>query len=432
MTATLTTLINFTLPDGESPRGSLIADANGDLFGTTLSGGANGDGTVFEIAKTAGGCASTPTTFVSFNEADGLLPEGSLIADANGDLFGTTEVGGANGEGTVFEIAKTAGAYASTPTTLVTFNGADGSIPAGSLIADASGDLLGTTATGGANGDGTVFEIVKTPAGYASNPVTLVNFDGADGADPAASLIADASGDLFGTTEEGGPDDDGTVFEIAKTPTGYASTQVTLVNFNFADGASPRGSLIADASGDLFGTTREGGAVGQGTVFEIAKTSTGYASTPTTLVSFETTGANPLGSLIADTDGDLFGTTSGGGADGQGTVFEITGSGFVPAPPTTVTSDIVWQNTSGQASIWDMNGSTLVGGGPVSPNPGPSWTEIGAGDFQPRRPFRHLVAEREHGPSLDLGDEREQLDRRRARDTQSRTELESHRERRFH
>src|ERR1700722_15518420 len=89
MTATLTTLINFILPDGESPRGSLIADANGDLFGTTLSGGANGDGTVFEIAKTAGGYASTPTTFVSFNEADGLLPEGSLIADANGDLFGT-------------------------------------------------------------------------------------------------------------------------------------------------------------------------------------------------------------------------------------------------------------------------------------------------------------------------------------------------------
>ena len=428
MTATLTTLINFILPDGESPRGSLIADANGDLFGTTLSGGANGDGTVFEIAKTAGAYASAPTTLVTFNGADGSIPAGSLIADASGDLLGTTATGGANGDGTVFEIVKTPAGYASNPVTLVNFDGADGADPAASLIADASGDLFGTTEEGGPDDDCTVFEIAKTPTGYASTQVTLVNFNFGDGASPRGSLIADASGDLFGTTSTGGANNEGTVFEIVKTPAGYASNPVTLVNF----GADPAASLIAEASGDLFGTTREGGAVGQGTVFEIAKTSTGYASTPTTLVSFETTGANPLGSLIADTDGDLFGTTSGGGADGQGTVFEITGSGFVPAPPTTVTSDIVWQNTSGQASIWDMNGSTLVGGGPVSPNPGPSWTEIGAGDFQPRRPFRHLVAEREHGPSLDLGDEREQLDRRRARDTQSRTELESHRDRRFH
>ena len=129
------------------PEGSLIADSAGDLFGTTSAGGANeADGTAFEIAKTAGGYASTPTTLVSFDLVDGEIPLGSLIANSNGDLFGTTLGGGSEPLfGTVFEIVKTLTGYASTPTTLVSFNGDDGSNPAGGLIADASGDLFGTT-----------------------------------------------------------------------------------------------------------------------------------------------------------------------------------------------------------------------------------------------------------------------------------------------
>jgi uncharacterized repeat protein (TIGR03803 family) len=131
--------------------GGLIADATGDLFGTTTDGGANGEGAVFEIAKTAGGYASIPTTLVSFNGTNGADPIASLIAEANGDLFGTTEGGGANGFGAVFEIAKTAGGYASMPTTLVSFNGTNGAGPSGSLIADANGDLFGTTGGRGAS-----------------------------------------------------------------------------------------------------------------------------------------------------------------------------------------------------------------------------------------------------------------------------------------
>jgi uncharacterized repeat protein (TIGR03803 family) len=127
----LTTLVNFNGTNGAEPHASLIADAHGDLFGTTLYGGANGDGTVFEIAKTAHGYASTPTTLVSFNGANGSFPYGSLIADAHGNLFGTAQLGGANGpplgDGTVFEITKTSHGYASTATTLVNFNGTDGS-----------------------------------------------------------------------------------------------------------------------------------------------------------------------------------------------------------------------------------------------------------------------------------------------------------------
>jgi uncharacterized repeat protein (TIGR03803 family) len=355
----------------EAPEGSLIADADGDLFGTTAGGGANGLGSVFEIAKTAGGYASTPTTLVSFNGTNGEFPEGSLIADSSSDLFGTALQGGANGDGTVFEILKTAGGYASAPTTVVRFNVADGVDPQAGLIADANGDLFGTTADGGANDDGAVFEIAKSAGGYASMPTTLVSFNGTNGADPPANLIADANGDLFGTTAGGGANGDGTVFEIAKTARGYASMPTTLVSFNGTNGADPIASLIADANGDLFGTTEGGGANGFGAAFEIAKTAGGYASMPTTLVSFNVTnGAGPSGSLIADANGDLFGTTGGGGANGHGTVFEIAGG-----------DDLLWQNTSGQASIWDMNGNALVGGGPVSANPGPSWKAIGTGDF---------------------------------------------------
>jgi uncharacterized repeat protein (TIGR03803 family) len=320
--STPTTLVSFNGADGNEPLAGLMADANGNLFGTTFSGGASGDGVVFEIAKTSGGYASTPTTLVSFDYADGQAPFAGLIADANGNLFGTTYRGGASGDGTVFEVAKTSGGYASTPTILVSFNGVDGSSPYAGLLADTDGNLFGTTQNGGVAGDGTVFEIVKTSGGYASTPTILVSFNGVDGSQPLAALIADANGNLFGTTYRGGASGDGTVFEIIRTSSGYASTSTTLVSFNFADGVGPAASLIADANGNLFGTTDTGA------VFEIARTSAGYASTPTTLVSFYgANGASPAG-LMADASGNLFGTTSGGGASGDGTVFEITGSGF--------------------------------------------------------------------------------------------------------
>jgi uncharacterized repeat protein (TIGR03803 family) len=333
--STPTTLVSFSLATGANPVAGLIADADGNLFGTTEESGAYA-GTVFEIAKTAAGYASTPTTLVSFYGGNGSYPRAGLIADANGNLFGTTSDGGAYSAGTVFEIAKTATGYASTPTTLVSFNGTDGGLPLAGLIADANGNLFGTTAAGGADGGGTVFEIAKTASGYANTPTTLVSFNGTNGAYPAAGLIADADGNLFGTTEEGGggANNVGTVFEIAKTAAGYASTPTTLVSFNGTDGANPVAGLIADANGNLFGTTYAGGANDYGTVFEIAKTAAGYASTPTTLVSFNgTDGATPFAGLIADTNGNLFGTTyttyQGDGFGYPGTVFEITGSGFV-------------------------------------------------------------------------------------------------------
>jgi uncharacterized repeat protein (TIGR03803 family) len=153
----LTTLINFNDTDGVGVTADLLADGAGNLFGTATSGGTNSNSTVFEIAKVDGTYASTPTTLVSFNGTNGANPFAGLIADAAGNLFGTTQSGGTNGDGTVFEIANVDGSYASTPTMLVSFNGTNGSTPFGGLIEDAAGNLFGTTQSGGTNDKGTVF-----------------------------------------------------------------------------------------------------------------------------------------------------------------------------------------------------------------------------------------------------------------------------------
>ena len=253
-----------------------------------------------------------------------------LIADAAGDLFGTTFEGGANGDGTVFEIAKTGGRYAGAPTTLVSFNGANGNGPTAGLIADAAGDLFGTTADGGANGDGTVFEIAKTGGSYAGAPTTLVSFNGANGGDPLAGLIADAAGNLFGTTAGGGANgDNGTVFELVNDGGSY--TLKTLVSFNGANGHSPEAGLIADAAGDLFGTTvgRRGERRRHGVRDRQDRQRLRQHAHHTGQLQRRQRGFRQAG-LIADAAGDLFGTTSGGGANGDnGTVFELSGTRLV-------------------------------------------------------------------------------------------------------
>ena len=339
--ATLTALYSFGGPDGANPVGGLIADAAGNLFGTTEQGGMFGAGSVFAIVKIGGGFASTYPTLASFHDTNGAFPTGGLIADATGNLFGTTEQNGPYGYGTVFEIAKISGGFAMTPTTLASFNYANGANPFDGLIADAAGNLFGTTYQGGMFGAGTVFEIAKTSGGFAGSPTTLLSFDGANGANPAGGLIADATGNLFGTTQGGGAFGYGTVFEIARNGGGFASEPTALVSYNNFNGANPIGGLIADSAGNLFGTTAQDFA-GLGTVFEIVKTGGGFANEPTTLTSFNyINGTNPYGGLIADAAGNLFGTTSGSGAHAYGTVFEIanTGSGYDSTPITLASFD---------------------------------------------------------------------------------------------
>jgi hypothetical protein len=201
----LTTLVN-----GFSE--GVIADAHGNLFGTISEVGLPA---VFEIAKTADGYASAPTTLADGFRASLGGPNSSLIADSHGNLFGTTFIqseGGGKGPGTVFEIVKTAHGYASTQTMLAEVGNPQG------VIVDAHGNLFGTTSGGGATIGGTVFEIAKTPDGYASTPTTLAILPTQEGFQQA-SLMVDAHGNLFGTTAPTAGHD-GTVFEIVKTAHG--------------------------------------------------------------------------------------------------------------------------------------------------------------------------------------------------------------------
>jgi uncharacterized repeat protein (TIGR03803 family) len=340
--STPTVLASFTGTSGSSLFGSLYMDASGNLFGTASTGGANNKGSVFEVAKSGSGYGGTPILLASFNGSNGASPEGGLITDTAGDLFGTTVSGGSNNDGTVFEIAKNGSGFSNAPILIAAFNGTTGQAPHGSLIMDSSGDLFGTTANGGANNQGTLFEIVKNGSTYSSTPTVLASFGGSYGNNPVGSLIVDASGDLFGTASAGGASNHGTVFELVKTANGY-STPTVLTSFNGTNGQDPQGSLIMDSAGNLYGTTSSGGANNDGTLFEITKTANGYSGTPTVLTSFNgANGKDPQGSLIMDSAGDLFGTTAAGGSNSKGTVFELA-TRQVPVP--TVDSTTTVTNT---------------------------------------------------------------------------------------
>lgn len=368
----LKTLANFDGTAGRTPFGGVTADAEGNLFGTTLQGGADSEGTLFELPATAGGFASTPVTLFSFDGANGQFPTGSLAADAAGNLYGTTLGGGPGGAGVVFQVPKIDGGYADAPVTLASFSFAeDGGAPFAGPILDAAGNLFGTTSGGGTNGFGTVFKIDKTALGYAAAPTTLISFDGSNGRSPDAGLMIDAAGNLFGTTVLGGEHNAGTVFEILMTPLGYASEPTTLVSFDGSDGQFPESGLIMDADGNLFGTTSRGGANGAGTVFEILNTSLGYAGLPITLVDFNgNDGRSPEGSLLMDAAGDLFGTTSLGGTNNAGTVFEIpkTALGYASVPTTLASFGQSYGITPRAGLIADASGN-LLGTTLESPTP---------------------------------------------------------------
>jgi uncharacterized repeat protein (TIGR03803 family) len=374
-------IVNFTGIDGDGadPIAGLIADGNGNLFGTTSLGGDTGNGAVFEIVN--GGTVAAPvydtgaTTIYSFSGVSdgGAIPYAGLIADANGDLFGTTGSGGFGGYGTVFELINqgTAAApdYTTGATTLYNFSGgSDGANPYAGLIADANGNLFGTTSNGGIGADpgyGTVFEIVNNGSAatpnYTTGFTTLYSFTwtGSDGANPIAGLIADANGDLFGTTSLGGSSGGyGTVFELANQGTAaapdYSLGATTLYSFTStgSDGDTPAAGLIADANGNLFGTAYGGGSADYGTVFELVNSGTAaapeYTTGATTLYSFTwTDGANPFAGLIVDANGDLFGTTSVGGSGNFGTVFEIVNYGTVAAPNYDMGAQTVYNFTGG-------------------------------------------------------------------------------------
>ena len=239
------------------------------------------------------------------------------MLDAKGNLYGTTNYGGAYGAGIVFELTSSGAEKI-----LHSFNvdGTDGFYPEAGLLLDTKGNLYGTTVEGGAFGvDGTVFKLTPTKKGWTE---TIVHSFGAtgDGGQPYAVLTLDTAGNLYGTAFYGGAYSQGTVFELTSS-----GTEKILWSFgNGMDGANPIAGVARDTKGNLYGTTEYGGAHGYGTVFEL--TSSG---TEKILWSFRngTDGANPIAGVVLGKTGNIYGTTSNGGAYGSGTVFKVTLSG---------------------------------------------------------------------------------------------------------
>ncbi len=329
---------------GASVPGNLVFDPSAaHLYGTTLDGGVfdlthcgGGCGLVFELTRTASGPWQETIIHEFTGGVDGAVPGSGLVADAKGNLYGTTRYGGQGAHcgnvqiscGTVFRLVHTSSGWSET--ILHVFAGAsDGSYPQGPVILDAQGNLYGTT---GGDGDpackcGTVFEIQHLANGHWSKKELYAFTGGSDGASPFAGLVLDGSGNLYGATRDGGPFNGGTVFELSPAGGGARSESV-IYNFGSTagDGGQPSGGLTIDSQGNLYGTTSAGGA-GFGTAFELSPA--GGSWTENIMHTFQggTDGATPYSSLTFDSAGNLFGTTWAGGTNNAGTVYELSPAG---------------------------------------------------------------------------------------------------------
>jgi uncharacterized repeat protein (TIGR03803 family) len=361
---TFTTLYNFTgPPDAKNPAGGLVQDAAGNLYGAGSGGNSSacgGCGAVFKL--TPGG---TETVLYSFTgPPDGAGPNGGLILDAAGNLYGTTQAGGnssacSGGCGTIFKLDPTG-----KETVLHSFDGADGSLPNGYLIQDASGNLYGTTQIGGSGNSGVVFKL--DPTGTLT---VLYDFmGGADGGSPQGGLVQDAAGNLYGVSSGGTVY--GSVFKVDQT-----GTETVLFYFNGSDGWQPGGGLVLDSSGALYGTTLIGGVLsneckfGCGVVFKLDT-----SGTETVLYSFTgpPDGYEPTGTLVRDAAGDLYGNTveggsTVGGGHGCGTVYKLDTTGkesvlysFINAFP--INSGLEPSGSLIQDAAGNLYGTTLFDG----------------------------------------------------------------------
>ncbi|MGA3142677.1 MAG: choice-of-anchor tandem repeat GloVer-containing protein [Verrucomicrobiota bacterium] len=372
---TLTTLYSFSGIDGAIPAAGLVQGANGYFYGTTEYGGVyedrSGDtfGSVFKIMTNG-----TFTSLYSFSGSDGANPDAGLVQGADGNFYGTTSYGGVDyylDDGTVFKITAN-GSF----TSLISFSGSDGIGPGGGLVQGTDGNFYGTTEYGGTHGllydgYGTVFKM--TTNGTLN---TLYSFTGGgDGANPAAGLVQGADGNFYGTAEYGGTNDSGTVFKIMTN-----GTLSTLYSFTGGgDGANPAAGLVQGTDGNFYGTTEYGGAYKDqsgdtfGTVFKITS-----GGTLTTVYSFTggSNGAYPNSALVQGTDGNFYGTTSAGGAHGDGAIFRLS----LVSPPRPVfqsvtkaggTITLTWSALAGQTyqlqfktnlnqTSWNNLGSVII------------------------------------------------------------------------
>jgi len=340
-------LHNFgiTNTDGVNPY-PLIFDTAGNLYGTTRTGGSHmcngsGCGTVFELSPNGSG-GWTERVIHNFGAgADGWQPRTSLIFDADGNLYGTTAWGGRYNHGTVFELSPN-GSGGWTEKRLHDFGyGGDGALPYAGLIFDADGNLYGTTAAGGAGlghctfdqvpGCGTVFEMTPNGSGgWTEKKLHSFSFLNENAVVPFAGVIFDSDGNIYGTTRDGGAAGEGTVYKLSPNGSG-GWTEKVIHNFGLigTDGDAPYASLIFDNAGNLYGTTVNGGPQNVGVVFEMSPNGSG-GWTERVIHNFGISGTDgqvPEGGVIFDSADNIYGTTAGGGTYNSGTVFKMTPNG---------------------------------------------------------------------------------------------------------
>lgn len=332
---TLTTLVSFRGTNGSDPEYvSLAQGSDGNYYGTTTLGGANGYGTVFKMAP-AGGLA----TLYSFDSTHGGSPFAGLIQATDGNFYGTTYGGGGANAGTIFRITP-----AGVLTTLYNFDNTHGAGPYAGLLQASDGNLYGTTYNGGDSSLGTVFQIT-----LGGTLTTLHSFTGADGANPVAGLVEGTDGNFYGVTYGGGAHSLGTIFQITA---GGALTM--LYSFDTTHGANPAGRLVQGSDSNFYGTTYGGGNNSAGTVFRVTA---GGALTTLHSLSPKTDGANPVAGLIQASDGNFYGTAYYGGAGNAGTIFKITTGGTL----TTVHSFNSTDGANPAAALLQSSSGTFYG-----------------------------------------------------------------------
>ena len=319
-----TKVVDFTGLGGEAPgRGpaaALAPDGSGGFWGTTNAGGAGDFGTIFRVNTATLAISSTTAFSGNFGAVPGMTPHAGLVPDGAGSFWGVTVGGGKARQGIIYKINNTTGAFALVADFVRTLGDTSGSNPSGGLTAGPDGLLWGFTEKGGLSNLGTIFTV---------NPVTgalrqVLYFSGttgaAKGSAPSAELTSDGRGFLWGTTSTGGTDDLGTVFKINST----TKAHMLIAEFTGATGRNPLGRLVDDGVGNLWGTTSEGGTGFKGTVFKINQTT----GSLTTVVHFTGAGGvfrgdGPSVGLVSDGSGFLWGTTYEGGTTNQGTIFKI-------------------------------------------------------------------------------------------------------------
>jgi len=335
-------LLDFHAPsNGQSPDATVALGPDGNLYGTTSAGGLSncpgggdqGCGVVFKLQPPARVCTSvscpwTETVLHRFLGLpnDGWLPASQLTFDSAGNIYGNTQYGGTGhcsnlGCGLVFKLSPSGGGW--TETVIYNFQaGNDGYYPEGGLLLDAAGNLYGTS-YGGSGGKGIVYELSPSNGGWALS--ILYSFNGSEGNGPEGPLVADQAGNLYGITASGGSANQGTVFRLTQPGTW---TYELLYSFpSYSIGGQPNGGLAIDGAGDLYGTTYGGGAYGDGIAFKVTHTNSGWVQT--TLHDFNSSdGVTPNGSPVIDSSGNLYGTAALGGSTtgcytGCGTVWEI-------------------------------------------------------------------------------------------------------------